>query len=285
MKYYQRKGVEMPNLKDSDIIKAKNHGVCGQYLPQYFSLGSETRKTSTHVPDPYGIEVGNPGEIPYGFEERWMFNVHLIDARGLEDKLGCIECRCDLYNVTREQNGQALKPDYVGGLSWCYDGTKCRAKEGFLRAARSVFLKYTVKYVDWDDSVLPVKIFMLDVTDTWKSSKEPGRVAGHVCQLEYDVNPCSASTDGVDCIDSKTVTVSFPGGGDLIYAAAHQHIRGIGSMLYGEDGRVFCSSNPIYGKGNEPGNESGYIVGMSTCYPEPGSVKLSPTESLTFIQL
>lgn len=111
-----------------------------------------------------------------------MFNVHLIDTRGVEDKLGCIECRCDLYNVTRDQNGQALKPDYVGGLS-CYDGTKCRAKEGFLRAARSVFLKYTVKYVDWDDSGLPVKIFMLDVTDTWKSSKEPGRVAGHVCQV------------------------------------------------------------------------------------------------------
>ncbi|KAL6517877.1 hypothetical protein OROMI_033578 [Orobanche minor] len=48
-------------------------------------------------------------------------------------------------------------------------------------------------------------------------------------------------------------------------------------------GRVICSSNPTYGKGYEPGNEAGYVVGMSTCYPSPGSVKISAGETLTLV--
>lgn len=46
---------------------------------------------------------------------------------------------------------------------------------------------------------------------------------------------------------------------------------------------MICSSNPMYGEGNEPGNEAGYIVGMSTCYPRPGSVKISSGETLTLV--
>ena len=47
-----------------------------------------------------------------------------------------------------------------------------------------------------------------------------------------------------------------------------------------QDGRVICSSTPTYGQGTEPGNEAGYIVGMSTCYPEPGSVRIADGETL-----
>lgn len=50
-----------------------------------------------------------------------------------------------------------------------------------------------------------------------------------------------------------------------------------------QDGRVICSSLPIYGEGKKPGNEAGYIVGMSTCYPRPGSVKISKGETLTLL--
>ncbi|PWA59674.1 Stress up-regulated Nod 19 [Artemisia annua] len=39
---------------------------------------------------------------------------------------------------------------------------------------------------------------------------------------------------------------------------------------------------PIYGEGNGVGDEAGYIVGMSTCYPEPGSIKIANGEILTF---
>ena len=47
-----------------------------------------------------------------------------------------------------------------------------------------------------------------------------------------------------------------------------------------QDGREICSSRPLYGQGKEPGNETGYIVGMGTCYPEPGSVKIFNKETL-----
>lgn len=47
-----------------------------------------------------------------------------------------------------------------------------------------------------------------------------------------------------------------------------------------QDGRVICSSIPTYGEGKEAGNEAGYIVGMSTCYPRPGSVKINDGETL-----
>ena len=50
-----------------------------------------------------------------------------------------------------------------------------------------------------------------------------------------------------------------------------------------QDGRVICSSIPSYGNGNEAGNETGYIVGMSTCYPRPGSVKIVNGETLTLV--
>lgn len=49
-----------------------------------------------------------------------------------------------------------------------------------------------------------------------------------------------------------------------------------------KDGRILCASLPIYGDGKEVGNEDGYIVGMSTCYPKPGSVKVVDGEVLTF---
>lgn len=50
-----------------------------------------------------------------------------------------------------------------------------------------------------------------------------------------------------------------------------------------QDGRVICSSTPTYGEGTEAGNEAGYIVGMSTCYPQPGSVRISDGETLSLV--
>ncbi|KAL0441751.1 UNVERIFIED_CONTAM: hypothetical protein Sradi_0114000 [Sesamum radiatum] len=285
---YQRKGIDIPkhhkNLRflRSDHITIMNSGVCDSALPQYFGLGSETRRTSTYVPDPYGIEVGNPADIPDGYEEQWALNVHAIDTRGAEDKLGCTECRCDLYNVTADEYGRALPLNYTGGFRCCYDSTRCRVKEGFEGVKRSLFLRYTVKYVDWDASIVPAKIYIFDVTDIWtKADESRGLKARHNCLVEYEVESCPVGTANDDCIHSKISTFTWPTGGDVIYGVAHQHTGGIGSTLYGEGGRVICSSNPTYGTGDEPGNEAGYIVGMSTCYPSPGSGKIAAGETLT----
>ncbi|KAL2242788.1 UNVERIFIED_CONTAM: hypothetical protein Sindi_0396800 [Sesamum indicum] len=279
LRYYQRKSIDIPKhhgdlgFLRSDHIIIKNSGVCDSGLSQYFGLGSETRRTATYVPDPYGIKVGNPVDIPNGYEERWLLNVHAIDTRGAEDKLGCTECRCDLYNVTTDEYGLALPPNYTSGLKCCYDSTRCRVKEG-----------YTVKYVDWHASIVPVKIFILDVTDVWtKADESRGLKARHYCMVEYDVESCPVGVANDGCIHTKTLTVSLPTGGDVIYGVGHQHAGGVGSTLYGEGGRAICTSNPTYGMGDEPGNEAGYIVGMSTCYPSPGSVKIAAGETLTLV--
>ncbi|GJV04833.1 putative stress up-regulated Nod 19 [Tanacetum coccineum] len=84
-----------------------------------------------------------------------------------------------------------------------------------------------------------------------------------------------------DYVSTKRSSVCIPVAGDVVYDAT-QHIGGIGSAIYGEDGRIICLSKPIYGKGNSVGDEAGYVVGMSTCYPKPRSVNIANGEMLTF---
>ncbi|KAF7836994.1 stress up-regulated Nod 19 protein [Senna tora] len=258
----------------------RNSGLCqGNIQGQYFGLGSETGGTDLEIPDPFGIEVGNPKEIPDGYEEAWILNIHAIDTRGVEDKLGCIECKCNLYNVTKDENGYPLRPNYQGGLKCCYDNTQCKLKKGFEGPRRRFYLKYTVKWVDWDDYAMPLKIYVFDITDNVQmpygyGSKEMS--SNHDCRSEYDVEACNtAYKEGSDCIDVKKTYLPMESGGYVIYGVAHQHSGGIGSALYGQDGRIMCSSIPRYG-------EEGYVVGMSTCYPEPGSMKIMDGEILTF---
>ncbi|KAG6388424.1 hypothetical protein SASPL_149850 [Salvia splendens] len=288
--YYKRKGENAlerfgeSGLLQSDSTLIRNSGMCDHGLVQYFGLGSETRRTATDVPDPYGIEAGNPADVPAGHEARWMLNVHAIDTRGAVDKLGCTECRCDLYNVTADGNGEAMPVDYIGGLKCCHDGVRCRVKRGFRGERRSLYLRYTVTYMDWDASIVPVKIYILDVTDIWRKADEStGLKATHRCLIEYDVEPCPFGAENDGCIHTKSLTISLPTGGDVIYGVGHQHAGGFGSTLFREGGNVICSSVPTYGTGHEPGNEAGYIVGMSTCYPSPGSVKISAGETLTLV--
>ena len=211
-----------------------------------------------------------------------MLNVHAIDTRGAEDKLGCTECRCDLYNITVDEYGRPLRPDYKGGLLCCYDHTQCKVKHGFEAVRRTLYLRYTVTWVDMDRSVLPVKIYIFDITDSWKRSRSStGIIAEHECKVEYDIESCDATGMGDDgCIDTRRISLGMPFGGYLIYGVAHQHSGGTGSALYREDGQLMCSSLPTYGEGEEPGNEAGYIVGMTTCYPKPGTVEISKGETL-----
>lgn len=242
-----------------------NDGVCPKHaLSQLFGLGSETRHTNTTLPGPYGIEVGNYDE------EAWLLNVHAIDTRGTVDPFGCLECRCDLYNVTIDEYGRPLKDDYLGGLLCCYDGTQCQLKDGYVGENRTYYLQYTVHYMDWDDTILPVKVYILDVT-----------YEGTYCNVEYDVPSCASENVGTAvCVHTQETAMEIPVGGDVIYAVAHQHAGGIGAAIYGQDGREICTSTPLYGTGTEVGNEAGYIVGMTTCYPEPGSLQVLSGESL-----
>ncbi|CAL5000865.1 unnamed protein product [Urochloa decumbens] len=279
--YYIPKGTDVAETKLSKIILRRNSGVCKTTLGQYYGLGSETRHTATWVPDPYGIEVGDPVAPPEGHEEKWLLNVHAIDTRGAVDKLGCTECRCDLYNVTMDEYGRRIGEDYIGGLRCCYDQTQCKVKEGFADGeVRKMFLRYTVTWLDWNDAVLPVKIYIFDVTDRalLEGKSEPS------CKIEYQVEECSSEDQAKnDCVHVQVAKQILPRGGDIVFGVAHQHSGGIGASLHGEDGRLLCESMATYGEGQEAGNEAGYIVGMSTCYPKPGTVTVSDGEALTVV--
>jgi hypothetical protein len=274
--------------KELKTISLRNSGIC-QDLGQYYGIGSETRRTDTDVPDPYGIEIGNEADIPDGYMERWYLNVHAIDTRGAVDKLGCTECRCNLYNITKDVFNRPLTADYPGGLLCCYDQTQCKIKEGFQSIRRSLYLRYTVKWADWVDSIIPVKIYILDVTDTGERVAETSKgsiglsVAQHGCMTEYSVKSCGVSGEsGNGCLDNKRTSIVMPVGGYVVYGVGHQHTGAIGTTIYGGDGRKICSSMAIYGEGKEAGNEKGYVVGMTTCYPKPGSVKISKGETVVF---
>jgi len=184
IRYHQPKNVT-PNSQ-SGIIFQRNNGFCQEdILGQYYGLGSETRRTKTYIPDPYGIEVGNPAEIPKGYVEKWLINVHAIDTRGVDDRVGCIECSCELYNVTKDENGDALSPNYKGGLQCCPDNSKCKMRKGFLGPKKNIYLKYTVMWINWDvNFMVPVKVYIFDVTDTLKlSDKSNGMSIKHDCKV------------------------------------------------------------------------------------------------------
>ncbi|KAK7256447.1 hypothetical protein RIF29_29897 [Crotalaria pallida] len=254
-------------IQQPSTIFRRNSGPCnGELLPEFWGLGSETRGTSTKLPDPFGIEVGDSSQIPYPYEEKWKLDVMVIDMRGVEDRVGCMECRCDLYNVTNN-----LKPNYKGGSSCCHDNSQCRVRNGFVAPKKTLQLRYTVRWVDWNHFQVPAKVYILDVTDN------VGKGITHNCQVEYDIQ---AKVGGA-CADVKNGSLSIETGGYVVYAVARQHLGGLGSTLYGQDGRVLCTSTPKYGRGRNVGNEKGYIVGMSTCYPHPGSVKINNGEILT----
>ncbi|CAO2162575.1 unnamed protein product [Urochloa humidicola] len=260
-----------------------NAGVCGGVLGQFFGLGAETRRTATWVPGPYGVEIGDPAAPLAGYEERWSLNVHAIDTRGAADRQGCAECRCDLYNVTVDEEGRQIAAGYAGGTRCCYDGTRCRVEERFADGEpRILFLRYTVTWLDWSDAaVVPVRIYILDVTDTalLDGKFEPD------CKVEYTVEECSSENRARnECVDVKVTKEVLPRGGDIVYAVGHQHAGGTGISLHGEDGRLLCLSTPTYGHGEEAGNEAGYVVGMSTCYPDPGSAaRVRDGEALTVV--
>ncbi|KAD4889165.1 hypothetical protein E3N88_21238 [Mikania micrantha] len=164
---------------------------------------------------------------------------------------------------------------WAGYIIAIYDGTQCKVKNGVQNVSKNVYFKYTVKWVDWGDSIVPVKIFIFDVTDTWE------KTGIHDCLFEYDVKKSTTGVATNNYTSSRRSSVSFPTAGDVIYGFAQQYIGRTGASLHGEDGRVICSSKPIYGKGNDVGDEADCIVGISTCYPKPGSVKIAKGETVT----
>ncbi|WJX44617.1 hypothetical protein P8452_31567 [Trifolium repens] len=101
----------------------------------------------------------------------------------------------------------------------------------------------------------------------------------HDCQVEFTVPPSNGRKNSAPHIEKASIPMER--GGYLIYGTAHMHTGAINATLYGQDGRTLYTSKPTYGKGKEPGNEKGYVVGMSGSYPQLGSIKIKDGEIVT----
>ncbi|XLS73944.1 hypothetical protein HN51_030809, partial [Arachis hypogaea] len=265
----------------------RNDGVCQGYVNSIsWGLGGDARKTSVELPDPFRVEVGtHPENVPKEYdEEKWFINVLAIDTRGTEDKKGCSQCRCDLYNVkskdlenTTSVDGKSLfSSDYKGGIFCCEKKSQCKLQKGYKKEQkRNVTLKYTISWVEWDQHQVPLKFYILDVTDqvTYNGSKPI-----HNCAVEYSITPKKTNEEQYYI---KKTNVPMEKGGNVIYTTAHIHSGIVNATLYGEDGRILCEIKAISGTGKEAGNEEGYAVGASGCYPKPSSMKIKDGEILT----
>ncbi|KRH62596.1 hypothetical protein GLYMA_04G118100v4 [Glycine max] len=277
IKYHQNITMS-PNPKlrrPEDAFFQRNEGTCnGGILPHYWGFGVESRGTTSKIPDPFAIEQGNPTKIKNGYEEKWLLNIMVIDTRGAQDKKACTQCRCDnmnlpkdFYNVTRDIHNQRLTTNYKGGLFCCQDNLQCKQIEGFQGSRRMVSLRYKISWVDWNIYQIPVKVYILDSTDKVRSN---GSKILHDCLAEYTI----PAGGGGDSPHVQKANIPMENGGYLIYGTAHMHSGVVNATLYGQDGRTLCTSTPKYGTGKKAGNEKGYLIGMSVCYPQPGSIKI-----------
>ncbi|CAM6096559.1 unnamed protein product [Calypogeia fissa] len=256
-----------------ETVPVANNGVCNPFLVQWFGHGSEFRHTHTTVPAPYGIVLGNPDDVPEGLVEVWFLNVHAIDTRGVVDPRGCTECLCDVYNVSVDGYGKDLPPGYEGGMFCCHDETQCPLQLGFEDVRRELFLEFTITFVDFSDAVVPVKLYLLDVTDQRTAWDQPPQ-----CQVEYTVPKCTVGSR--ECTHKQEAVAFLPEGGYVVVSSAHLHNGGIVASVSLENRDEICVSHPIYGQGSGAGNETGYIVGMTSCYPDPKSIYIRAREKL-----
>ncbi|XP_045797100.1 uncharacterized protein LOC123891305 [Trifolium pratense] len=266
----------------SGAIFKRNDGTCNEaILPHYWGFGSESRGTSTKIPDPFAVELGNPANIPEGWEEKWLFNIMVIETRGTKNRKSCTECRCDqfnlpqnFYNVSTEIHGKPLSPEYKGGIFCCKDNFQCKLIKGFEAPRRKLALRYKVMWVDWDQHQIPLRFYILDSTDRIRTN---GSETIHDCLAEYTI----LENNSGDRFHVQKSSIPMKKGGYLIYGTAHMHTGVVNATLYGQDGRTLCTSTPRYGTGKEVGNEEGYLVEMSICYPTPGSIKINDGETVT----
>lgn len=260
--------------------------------------GGEMRKTSHHLAAPYRLVVESP--------ESFITFLHFINTRGLDGKK-IIECPCTSARHINVSNGtiDGFPPDpfycnkgmenntacslatYKGGLRCCMDGVFVTESPDLEAPADRVFAKFTFHFEDATPETQAADIAgCCDVVGDLNNLGE---------NYEYDIPLCDP-TSRPNCVH-KATTVQMvdkfmrqpadpawnhtPGAMsdliDLVWAYGHQHIGGLGTEIYDDStGELLCSSKPIYGRGEGPGNEDGYVVGLTSCAWGPPPLRPPP---------
>jgi len=138
--------------------------------------------------------------------------------------------------------------------------------------------QYTWEYVDWNECLVPLKSVGIDVTNHDGFDEN---------LVEFTVDGCGdADPNSEECIDTREATLISPLGGEVVFTVSHLHAAALDAALYGEDGRLICRTTPMYGQGEEAGNEKNYVVGIKHCvnYPgTPNSMRIQQGEKLRYV--
>jgi hypothetical protein len=101
-------------------------------------------------------------------------------------------------------------------------------------------------------------------------------------KVEYTREGCGdADPLSVECVDTRVAVITSPIGGKLVDSVSHLHAGAIDSAIWGEDGRLLCRSTPMYGQGEEAGNEKHFVVGIKACKPD--AMKMKQGEKIKYV--
>ncbi|KAK2453892.1 hypothetical protein QL285_001518 [Trifolium repens] len=160
-------------------IFKRNYGTCnGGILPYYWGMGSESRGTSSKIPDPFVVELGNHEHIPKGWEEKWLFSLMFID--------------------TLDIHGKPLSPEYKGGVFCCENHFNEKRIP-----SRKLALRYIITWVDWDQHQIPDGRTLCTSKPKYGTGKEAGNEEGYVVGMFV----CYPKLGSIWIMDGETVTV------------------------------------------------------------------------------
>lgn len=261
-----------------------NAGPCDN-LRYVLGVGSESRNTVMELPDGYGLHVKD--------NDRWRANIHLIDTRKpVWDVKSCIECACEFGGGSIDccPDGSICPLDAIGN----YESSSLLPKNypKMQKLEATYFLEYTLTYVTGPAAAMPrpVSVHVLDNTHCGIEYNVPPACAWWIDKLTQSGRKMPSDYRTAPGCALHSLAASYPvlEDSEILFAVGHQHIgavnislavdrrvasqeKGTARSIHGAPGitisdvETICTSTPIYGAGEDAGDELGYITAMSTC--------------------
>eukprot|EP00928_Gymnodinium_smaydae_P095549 TRINITY_DN8240_c0_g1_i5.p1 TRINITY_DN8240_c0_g1~~TRINITY_DN8240_c0_g1_i5.p1 ORF type:complete len:775 (+),score=117.92 TRINITY_DN8240_c0_g1_i5:216-2327(+) len=256
-------------LSTVPINQLYTHHLSGNVVLGQGAEGMAADRPDREFPGNYGMLSGE--------EDDWMI-FHLIDLRGVDDWVSCVECRCN-----RPQAPRRLQE--TGGVSCCFNCSSTVPKA----TTMDYYMRYNVSYRDVreDEVVQEVKFLTAD------TSPAVGKA------IEYDVPPwqqlpASDRLPGNPKIQHLVREDKFealfhhdffgqlyhgPKRVKLLRCVGHLHVAAVTMRLEdAETGEILCENNPYHpnlkpgdpwSRGT-PGTSDGFVTKLSVAdmWPE-----------------
>lgn len=208
--------------------------------------GSEIRDIPNRypLPSPY-VQIVNTTQVADPTNR--YANLHMINTMGVspQDLKSCIECWCP---------GTSPPEGSIGCCKHCPSNSTAPAKDYSIMYN----ITYSIPTFTQLQASAPVTDVALDVHG----------------DIEYNIAPQNGTNPL--SVSSRTYALDYfcpqDGPYQLIKCWGHQHIGGrCIRMTDATTGTLLCESCPVYGNdsSNPPGNEKGYVVGMSGTVHDP----------------